>query len=139
MDSAETRRLMAEVSAQHGIRIDADDPIMAVVALNGLVLERTFGTATDLIKKATEEFNRATERVQIRAGSVLAEEVREAVATVRAEIQKDIDNARLKAAELVTQVHWAESRSRNWRWIVIGLFAGVALFVAGVLTGFVVR
>jgi CHASE3 domain sensor protein len=139
MDPAEIKRLMAEVSAQHGIRIDPDDPIMAVVTLNRLILERTLSRATDLIQKATEEFNRATERVQIRAGSVVADEVRGAVSTVRAEIQKDIDNARLKANELVAQVHRAELRSRNWQWIVMGLFAGVGLFIAGVLTGILVR
>jgi hypothetical protein len=139
MDPAEIKQLIAEVSAQHGIRIDADDPIMAVVTLNRLILERTFSTATGLIHKATEEFNRAMERVQIRAGSVVAEEVRGAVATVREEMQRDIDNARLKACELVAEVHHAESQSRSWRWIVTGLLAGVGLFLAGVVAGTLLR
>jgi hypothetical protein len=37
MDATEIKRLAAEVSVQHGIRIDPDDPIMAVVTLNRLV------------------------------------------------------------------------------------------------------
>lgn len=135
MDSAEIKRLAAEVSVQHGIRIDPDDPIMAVVTLNRLVLEEAFGRATDLIENATREFNRATERVQIRAGSVVAGEVRDSVAAIRAEMQKDIDNARLKALELIGQVHRSESRSSRWQWITAGLLAGAALFIAGMLAG----
>jgi hypothetical protein len=33
------KRLAAEVSIQHGIRIDSDDPMMAIVTLNRLVFE----------------------------------------------------------------------------------------------------
>jgi hypothetical protein len=106
--------------------------------LNRLLLERAFGTATDLIQNATQEFNRATERVQIRAGSVVAAEVRESVATVRAEMQRDIENARLKAFELVGEVHRAEARSRSWRWVATGLLAGVMLFLAGVAAGILI-
>ncbi len=88
MDPAEIKRLTAEVSVQHGIRIDPDDPIMAVVTLNRLMLERTLTDASSLISGATQEFNRAIERVQIRAGSLVAQEVREAVASVRTEMQR---------------------------------------------------
>lgn len=135
MDPAEIKRLAAEVSVQHGIRIDPDDPIMAVVTLNRLVLEDAFGRATDSIEKATQEFNRATERVQIRAGSVVASEVRECVAAIRAEIQKDIDGARLKALELVGEMHRSDWRSSRCRWIAVGLLAATALFIAGMCAG----
>lgn len=139
MDPAEIKRLAAEVSVQHGIRIDPDDPIMAVVTLNRLILESAFSSATGLMEKATQEFNQAAERVQIRAGCAVAEQVRESVATVRAEMQKDIENARLKAVELVDEVHRADSRSHSWRWIAAGLLAATALFVAGVCSGIVLR
>ena len=33
------KRLAAEVSVQHGIRIDPDDPMLAVMTLNRLVFE----------------------------------------------------------------------------------------------------
>lgn len=139
MDPAEIRRLVAEASAQHRIRIDPDDPIMAVVTLNRLILERALGGAAGLIHAATEEFNRAAERVQIRAGSVVAEDVRESVATVRAEIQKDIDDARLKACELINELHRRQSTSRRWLWTAAGLITGAGLFLAGVLTGTLLR
>jgi len=135
MDLDEIKRLAAEVSVQHGIRVDPDDPIMAVVTLNRLVIEEALGRATDLIEKATQEFNRAAERVQIRAGAVVAGELRDSVAAIRAEMQKDIDSARIKAVEPVDEMHRTQSRSNRWRWIVAGLLAGTTLFLAGLLGG----
>jgi hypothetical protein len=139
MDSSEIKRLAAEISVQHGIRVDPDDPIMAVVTLNRLMLERVIANAANLIGDATQEFNRATERVQIRAGSVVAQEVREAVASIRAEIQKDIESARLNARELINELHQTQSQSRCWQWPVIGLMAGAGLFAAGVFAGMLLR
>jgi hypothetical protein len=139
MDSSEIKRLAAEVSVQHGIRVDPDDPIMAVVTLNRLMLERVIANAANLIGDATQEFNHATERVQIRAGSVIAHEVREAVASIRAEIQKDIESARLNARELINELHQTQSQSRCWQWPVIGLMAGAGLFAAGVFAGMFLR
>ena len=139
MDCSEIKRLAAEVSVQHGIRVDPDDPIMAVVTLNRLMLERVIANAANLIGDATQEFNRATERVQIRAGSVVAQEVREAVASIRAEIQKDIESARLNARELINELHQTQSQSRRWWWLVFGLIAGAGLFVAGVFAGILLR
>ena len=139
MEPIDVRRLAAEVSVQHGIRIDPDDPMMAVVTLNRLVLERALSTAADLVQNATAEFNRSAERVQVRAGSVIGEEVRAAVFTLRTEMQKDIDNARLKACELIGELHRADSRSRKGASIAISLATGTALFLAGVLTGIMLR
>ncbi len=139
VDSSEIKRLAAEVSVQHGIRVDPDDPIMAVVTLNRLMLERVMANAANLIGDATKEFNRATERVQIRAGSVVAREVREAVASIRAEIQKDIESARLNARELINELHQAQLQSRRWWCPVFGLLAGAGLFAAGVFAGMFLR
>ena len=139
MDSSEIKRLAAEVSVQHGIRVDPDDPIMAVVTLNRLMLERVIANAANLIGDATQEFNHATERVQIRAGSVVAQEVREAVASIRAEIQKDIESARLNARELINELHQTQWQSRRRWWPVLGLMAGAGLFAAGVFAGMFLR
>jgi hypothetical protein len=139
MDSAEIRKLAAEASIQHGIRIDADDPIMAVVTLNRLALERSISEATNLIRGATQEFNGAVERVQIRAGSVVANEVRECVGAIRAEMQKDIEGARLDARKLIGQLHRTQSQTRRWLWTALGVLAGAGLFTAGVFMGIFLR
>lgn len=139
MDSTEIKRLVAEVSVLHGIRIDLDDPIMAVVTLNRLMIERAIVDAASLIGGATHELNSAVERVQIRAGSVVAQEVREAVASIRSELQKDIENARLDARELINELHQTRPPSRRWRGVALGLLAGAALFATGVFIGLFMR
>src|ERR1700742_1600930 len=73
----DVRRLAADVSAQHGIRVDPDDPMMAAVTLNKLVLEQVAAELMNRIQDVTNRFESAAERVQVRAGHVLAREVRE--------------------------------------------------------------
>lgn len=139
MDSAEIKRLAAEVSIQHGIRVDPDDPMMAVVTLNRLMLESAINDALRSIRAATEEFNCAAERLQIRAGSVLAQEVRESVVAVRSELQKDIENARVKACELIDELHRGQSRPSSIQGKLLRGIAGAALFAAGLLVGILLR
>src|SRR3954466_11535700 len=121
MDSAEIKRLAAEVSVQHGIRIDPDDPMMAVVTLNRLVLEAALSETLQSFRTASAEFNQAAERVQIRVGSAVAQEVRESAAAIREELQKDIDKARLSARELIVEAQRTQSRHFLVCWIAIGV------------------
>src|SRR6185312_1055183 len=139
MDSTEIKRLAAEVSLQHGIRIDPDDPIMAVVTLNRLVLENMLNEGLRSIRNATEEFNQAAERVQVRAGSAVGQEVRECVALIRGELQKDIDEARVHTCELVEELHRVQSRWSIIRWIAAGILGGAVLFAGGFYSGVLLR
>ena len=139
MDAAEIRRLAAEVSAQHGIRIDPDDPMMAVVTLNRLILETAFSQALQSFQSVSAEFNQAAERVQIRVGSTVGQEVRECAAIIREELQKDIDKARLNARELIVEVQRAQSRRSIIRWIAIGILGGTILFASGFYLAILMR
>lgn len=139
MDSTEIKRLAAEVSLQHGIRIDPDDPMMAVVTLNRLVLENILNEGLRSIRMAGEEFNQAAERVQVRAGSAVGQEVRECVAVIRRELQKDIDEARVQACELVEGLHRVQSRWSLVRWIAAGILGGAVLFAGGFYLGVLLR
>jgi hypothetical protein len=139
MDSIEIKRLATEVSLQHGIRIDPDDPIMAVVTLNRLVLESMLNEELRSIRTAAQEFNQATERVQVRAGSAVGREVRECVALIRGELQKDIDEARVHACELVEELHRVQSRWSIIRWIAAGILGGAVLFAGGFYSGVLLR
>ena len=49
MTAIDVKRLAAEVSVQHGIRLDPDDPIMAVVTLNKLVFEQSVSVVVDRV------------------------------------------------------------------------------------------
>ena len=139
MDSIEIKRLATEVSLQHGIRIDPDDPIMAVVTLNRLVLENMLNEGLRSIRTAAQEFNQAAERVQVRAGSAVGQEVRECVALIRGELQKDIDEARVHACELVEELHRVQSRWSIIRWIAAGILGGAVLFAGGFYSGVLLR
>ena len=139
MDSTEIKRLAAEVSLQHGIRIDPDDPMMAVVTLNRLVLENVLNEGLRSIRMAAEEFNQAAERVQVRTGSAVGQEVRECVAVIRRELQKDIDEARVQACELVEGLHRVQSRWSLVRWITAGILGGAVLFAGGFYSGVLLR
>ena len=55
MRQMDLKQLAAEVSIQHGIRVDPDDPMMAVVTLNRIVLEQT---ANDSLCKCIETLMR---------------------------------------------------------------------------------
>ncbi len=61
------KRLAAEVSLQHGIRVDPDDPMMAVVTLNRLVFEQAVGQVLERVQASVRDFETATDKVQVRA------------------------------------------------------------------------
>src|SRR6185312_2209614 len=103
MDSTDRKRLATEVSVLHGIRIDPDDPMMAVVTLNRLVLESVLNQALSSVRAAVDEFNQAAERVQFRVGSAVGQEVRECVASIREELRKNPNEVRIHALEFVTE------------------------------------
>jgi CHASE3 domain sensor protein len=133
------KRLAGEVSVRHGIRLDPDDPMMAVVTLNRLCLEDTVQTLTaeltEKLTEATEGLEQAGKRVQARAGSALAEEVRRAAAAIREELHSDVQGATLQARQLVDEVNRAHGRVVVRRWIAAGVCAGLALFGFGVAIG----
>ena len=133
------KRFAAEISVQHGIRVDPDDPIMAVVTLNRLVLESTVADLEARIRRAASEFNDGAERLQVRAGTSLAREVRECSAAIRAELAKDIAAAGLRASEIVRNVDRAHSRGSQLRWSGVGLVLSIVVFLAGTAVGRMIR
>jgi hypothetical protein len=139
MDSRELNRMAAEASVLHGIRIDADDPLMAVVTINRMVFESALEEALQSIRTTTEELNQAIDRVQIRAGSAVALEVRECVSAIRGELQRDIDEARLNARALIEALHRAQTRRTMIQWVAAGAIAGAFLFAAGFCVAVLMR
>ena len=87
MPAIDLKRLAAEISVQHGIRVDPDDPMMAVVTLNRLMLEATVEEIVASLQSATRELQDAAERVQLQAGVRLAKEIRDVVSAVEANLR----------------------------------------------------
>ena len=135
MTQMELKQLAAKVSVEHGIRVDLDDPIMAVVTLNRLVLEQATHEIVEEVRAATRELEQSVESVQARAGSFLAERVRDCVSVIRQEAGKNIGNGSIQARERIGAAGTASAQ----RWTVIGLVAGIALFGCGVWLGTMLR
>lgn len=131
----DVNRLIGEVAARNGIRVEPGDPAFALVTLNQLVLEEAARQLTEELRSGIAEFTVAVQRTETRAGKVLAQQVKEAAAELRQELQRDIENARLKAAEMVTEVHQAHRTSTLVRWGAAGLICAVALLGAGLWIG----
>jgi hypothetical protein len=139
MAAIDVKRLASEVSAQHGIRLDPDDPIMAVVTLNQLVFEQYVSVVVDRIARSVQEFEQAADKVQARAGIVLAQEVRDCVVSFRREMREDVESAsarpNAKSGALGDMLSMVAVR----RWIAVVLVFAAGLFSAGVWLGACLR
>ena len=139
MRQLDLKQLAAKVSVEHGIRVDLDDPIMAVVTLNRLVLEQSANEIVEGVRSATREFEQAAESVQVRAGALVAQRVRDCVGVLRQEIAKDIGNASTRGRMSIGDVGRADERPAVQRWVAIGLLSGAVLFGCGVWLGTMLR
>ena len=133
------KRLAAEVSVQHGIRVDPDDPMMAVVTLNRLVFEQAIAQVLERVQAAVKDFDTAAEKVQVRAGGVLAQEVRDCGLTVRKEIGKALEDFRRVGAGTGSNATGRRATLGEQRWLVIGMVLSLSLFAVGVWVGTFLR
>ena len=135
MTPDDLRRIAAEVSIQHGIRLDADDPMMAVVTLNRLVFEQAVADVLERVELAVRDFEAAADKVQVRAGGVLAQEVRECGDSMRQEFAKAFDEFRRDRPGNPTKISGPPVRPTAWIWLVSGLALALVLLALGVFVG----
>ena len=128
-------RIIAEIAARNGIRIEEKDPIFAVVTATQLGLEEAGRELQNDLRTIISEFEANVQAVERHAGKVLAKEVKQCAGEIRAELRKDIDSAGLKARDLVQRVHEAHRRPAMIMWASIGLLCAIALFCSGVWFG----
>ena len=120
-DEAAIRRLIGEVAAKHGIRLDADDPAFAIVTLNQLMLEESLKRAMDAFTDLPIEWEKASQRIQTRTGAAIGEEVKAALAAIK--------EAGDRAQRLAT------GGSTHRLWVAAGAVAAAALFATGFVVG----
>jgi hypothetical protein len=129
------RRLIAEVAARDGIRVEPGDPAFALVTLNQLVLEDAAQQIGEHIRAGAAEFAEAVRKTEARAGRLIAEQVKDAAAELRRELEQDIEKARLEAIEIVCAVHRAHTKAALIRWFGASVIAAVGLFGTGLWVG----
>ena len=133
--SIDIQRLIGEVAARDGIRVEPGDPAFALVTLNQLVLEDAVRQIGEHIRSGIAEFTEAVRKTESRAGKVLAEEVKEAAAEVREELQRDVESARIGAREILYEVQREQSGAALIRWAVVASAVAAAVFASGVWAG----
>lgn len=135
MNSVDAKKLTSEVAARHGVVIREDDPAMALVTMSEIVLEEALRKAEVRLAAVLEEAENRQKRLQQEAVSWVQEEVGQAGSTLRAQIQRDIDGARLHARELVVQLSQVYSRTAVRRWVAVGVVSGLILLLIGIGLG----
>jgi hypothetical protein len=131
----EVSRLIAEVHERHGIRLEPGDAGFALITLNELMLEELARELREGVCSGIAEFNDVVQKTETRAGKNLAQYVKAAAAEMRDELQRDIENARICAAQIVDEVNRAHSGPACVRWVAVGLIAGMVFFGAGLWIG----
>jgi hypothetical protein len=134
-DSITTQRLIAEVAARHSVLLKRDDPAFALVTMNRLILDDAIETVHGQIRVTIAEFRASMQKAERRAGSMLAQGVKESAVKMERGLQNDIHVAGLKAREIVHLVNEAHRRPALIRWSAVGLVAGALLFGGGVWLG----
>lgn len=135
MNSIDVKKLTSEVAARHGVVIREDDPAMALVTMSEIVLEEALRKAEVRLAAVLEEAENRQKRLQQEAVSWVQEQVGQVGSTLRAQIQRDIDGARLHARELVVQLSQVYSRTAVRRWVAVGVVSGLILVLIGIGLG----
>ena len=126
----QTARLIGEVAARYGIRLDADDPAFALVSLNQLALEDAVEQLVARMKEIAVDLEKSAESVGLRAGIAVAEQIRNSCATIsgRDESGREQGGPQSHAAADPT------SHSAGL-WFAAGCGSGLLLFGLGLLVG----
>jgi hypothetical protein len=139
MADFDLRRLQGEIAARHGIKISTDDPALAIVTLNQLVLEEAIKMLGNHVREAIALIDKAGLKVQTRAGSILAQEVRLCAGGIRQELNDDIEVASLRAQKIVRNLHRAHSNVSLYCSLPVGLFCAVILLGCGFWIGWMMH
>jgi hypothetical protein len=134
-DSIDVQRLIAEVAARHNLFLKPSDPAIALVTMNQLILDAAIEAVNEQVRETIAEFQASMQKAEKRAGSMLAQTVKESTVQMQQGLKSDIHIAGLKAREIVHLVNEAHRRPALIRWSALGLAAGAVLFGGGVWLG----
>src|ERR1051325_9458957 len=135
MPQLDIKQVVGELASRHGIRVDPNDPAIAIVLLNRLVLEHSAEELANGVRIGLREFEESVQKVQTRAGQLVAAEFNDRAAALRSELQRDITLAGAKASEIVFRVEQANRQPVMLRWATLGIVAALALFLIGLWIG----
>jgi len=131
----DVQRLITEVATRHHILLKPDDAAFAIVTMNRLILEESLETIKTRLIEERALFQFASDDYQQRAVSILSAEVRKSAVAIRKEIQNDVEDAKLEAAQIVNRVSTLYYEQMSTLRFFVTATAGLLLFIAGVWAG----
>lgn len=132
---ADVQRLIGAVAERHGILLKPDDAAFALVTINQLMLEEAMTELLGRVQRAAADFEEAAQRVQTKAGGLIANEVKTTAVAIRGELESEIAAVGKQAHEFVLEVYRSNTRANRMKWLSVGVICALALFVCGILVG----
>jgi len=136
---SDARALAAKVFERHGITLREDDPAFALVTLNELTLRKVMGELLEQvdqhIKVELAEFQLTVQRVEGRAGKVLAQQVRDSAGGLQGALRDEIAAARLGVQRMVEEIQKTYRVATLARWGAVGAVAALVVFACGFWAG----
>ena len=129
---ADVKRLIAEVAARNGIRIEPDDPVFCLVTLNQLILEEAGQEVANEIRTATKSLREAVTTVEGRVGVVLARELKQTLSALRSQADRE-PRSRFELRK--TNVRSSINVRSRIAYAAISILIASLIFGCGVLVG----
>ncbi len=126
-------RVIGEVAARHGVRLDPDDPALVLVTVTELMLQQAQEEFRVSARQATAEFVEAAGRAQELAGAALAANVRRALGVLHSD---DDQASPITDADLVSPSPLsAKADAEGRRCPLLATVISALFFVSGLLIG----
>ena len=128
------QRLIGEVAAKNGIRLEPNDPAFALVTLNQLVLEETVARLTENVSSMLTQFSDSLSKAERRAGAVLAQDLKIAITKMRDHLTVEPQTQSRKMLPPPTLLKAVAA----YRWAALGLLASMLIFGIGIAIGTII-
>ena len=120
----DVQRLIGEVAAKNGIRLEPNDPAFALVTLNQLVLEETVSRLGENVSLMLAQFADSLNKTERRAGALLAQDAKNAAMEIKTLLRSE---AQAGSGSALSAPHY--------KWASLGLLSGLLLFGIGAALG----
>jgi len=120
-------KLAAVITKETGISLGSNDPSFAVARLFQVILEQTASELQSDLRARLAEFDKSVEKVEAKAGKLIAQQVKAAAVEFNTQLDKDLTTARQQITQLLGHV----VNSRYHLLILISVVLASALFLFG--------
>jgi hypothetical protein len=128
-----TNEVRAQLVALTGHDIAPDDPVMALVVLNQILLPKVAEEVTGILMKANEEARDGLAQMRAETLKSVAADLLLLAGQARDAVRLDLTQASERASQIVSGID-GSLRVRRAFWIAVGA-TGCGLFLLGIIVG----